>query len=44
MTGAGAELYYSRLDLTYGLERLRVTDFDMGVESLYKIRGNPHVS
>lgn len=38
------KMYQSRLDLTHDLERLRVTDFDMGVESLYKTRGNSHAS
>ncbi len=37
-------LYSSRLDLTLSLERLRVTGFDMGVESLYKTRGYSHAS
>lgn len=37
-------MYLPRLDLTHGLERLRVTGFDMGVESLYKTRGNSHAS
>jgi hypothetical protein len=30
------EVYYLRLDLKHGFESLRVTGFDIGVESLYK--------